>query len=329
MTRCSFTENMDNCCFRSYFLRCMDTRFLETLVCVIESGSIAEAARRLDLTASTVAQRVHAVEGELGVRLVFRSGRNVRPTEAAMTMLDHARRFVSGVRDLRSVLANGEPSGEFRLGAMPTTISGLLPDLLSIWSDKYPRVEVRMVRATSSELYERVIDGDLDAAIIAQPPFAIPKTCDWRLLREEPLMLFVPASLRTRDPHAILKSEPFIRNERNTWAGRLVEGYLRQAGIRPQEKFELAGIDLIAVLVDRGLGVSLMHDSGPLWLSGLSVKKIPLVAPRFARLIGLLWSRATFRIRLVDTFLQEATKVFSEPSTPRRRPSTQKHKRHR
>jgi hypothetical protein len=44
-------------------------------------------------------------------------------------------------------------------------------------------MDVYIRRGTSAESYHRVLDDDLDAAIIVQPPFAIPKSCDWRILR--------------------------------------------------------------------------------------------------------------------------------------------------
>ena len=110
--------------------------------------------------------------------------------------------------------------------------------------DKYPQIEVHITRGISSELYRKVLDGDdLDAAIITQPPFAIPKSCDWRLLREEPFDLLTRAPAASRKPLAILASEPFIRLDRNIWPGRLVDGYLRKAGIRPRELFEIDGFE--------------------------------------------------------------------------------------
>ena len=47
----------------------MNTAFLQSFVTVVEHGSIAEAARRLNLTAAAVAQRIHALESEIGTRL--------------------------------------------------------------------------------------------------------------------------------------------------------------------------------------------------------------------------------------------------------------------
>ena len=44
----------------------MDTRFLDSFVTVVDGGSIAEAARRLNLTPAAVAQRIRALESEIG-----------------------------------------------------------------------------------------------------------------------------------------------------------------------------------------------------------------------------------------------------------------------
>jgi DNA-binding transcriptional LysR family regulator len=289
----------------------MDSRFIESFVMVVDNGSIAEAARRLNLTPAGVAQRIRALETEIGTRLVFRSGRSVRPTEAGTAILGRARNFLGDVRDLKSIANNDRPSGELRLGATATSTSGLLPGILTLLTKKYPRIDVYMTGGTSAELYHKVLDGDLDAAVIAQPPFAIPKAHDWRVLREEPLVVLTPASEPVRDPHAILASEPLIRQRRDTWVGRLVDGYLRDAGIRPRERFELDTLEAIAVMVDRGLGVALVHDWAPPWPEGLSLTKLPVPDNPFGRRMGLIWTRASVRVRLVHAFLDVAAAALT------------------
>lgn len=290
----------------------MDSRFLESFVVVIESGSIAEAARRLNLTAAGVAQRIHALEAEIGAPLVSRSGRSVRPTSAGTAILTRARNILGEVRDLKSIAASDRLSGELRLGGTPTSLSGILPPILALLTKQYPQIDIYLMGATSAALYDGVLRGDFDAAIIAQPPFAIPKAYDWRVLREEPLVLLTQASCRIRDPHTILASEPFIGQRRDTWVGRLVYGYLREAGIRPRERFEMDTLEATAVMVDQGLGVALVHDWSPPWPAGLSLKRIPLPANRYGRRMGLIWSRASVRIRLVQA-LVEATELVADP----------------
>jgi DNA-binding transcriptional LysR family regulator len=289
----------------------MDSRFLESFVMVAENGSFAEAARRLHLTPAAVAQRIHALEAEIGARLVSRSGRSVRPTPSGTAILERARNFLGDVRDLKLIAVSDRLSGELRLGATPTSITGLLPGMLTALTARYPQIDVYVHGGISVDLYHQLLDGELDTAIIAQPPFAIPKAYEWRLLREEPLMVLAPAAISTSDPHAILASEPLIRQRRNSWVGRLVDGYLRHAGIRPRERLELDGMEAVAVMVDRGLGVALVHDWAPPWPEGLSLRKIALPDNKFSRRMGLIWNRASVRVRLVHAFLDVAGEALA------------------
>ncbi len=184
----------------------------------------------------------------------------------------------------------------------------------------YPKVAIYITRASSAELYAKVLDGTLDVAIAAHPSFSIPKACDWRELRKEALVLLTPKSMPRRKPHIILASEPVIRQDRNTWAGQLIDGYLRSARIRPHERFEIDGFEPIAILVDHGLGVALVHDWPPPWPEGLSVTKMALPANAFGRQVGALWMRASIRGRLIRIFLDVAETTLT--SSRRRRLST-------
>jgi DNA-binding transcriptional LysR family regulator len=315
----------------------MDSRFLESFVMVIDNGSIAETARRLNITAAGVARRIRALETDIGARLLVRSGQQVRPTEAGMAMLSRARGVLADIRDLRSVALHDRPVGQLRLGATTSSTSGLLPGILSLLTKRYPQIEVYIISGTGGELYPKMLEGDLDAAIIPQPTFAIPKAYDWRALREERLIVIAPAATRSRDPHALLASEPLIMPRRNSWVGRLVEGYLRQAGIRPHIRFDVDTFEAIAVMVDQGLGVALTHDWAPPWPEGLSLLKLPLPDNRFGRRIGLIWKRTSVRIRLVRAFLEVAVEALAQKSgtvrktadATRHRPSSQMGKRKR
>ena len=285
----------------------MDSRYLQSFVYVVELGSIAEAARRLDLTPAAVAQRVKMLEQELGAKLVRRSGRTVGTTEAGERILERARAVLHDIRDLRSDLNDAsELAGQLRLGGTPTMMTSLIPDVLAGLLARHPQIDIYLEPGTSLDLYRKVVSGDLDAAMIVQPLFELPKSCDWRTFREEPLILLTPASMQVSDPHAVLASEPFLRYDRNVVGGQLADAYLRQHGIRPHQRCELDGLDAIAVLVDRGIGVSLVPDWLMTRFAGLSLAKWPLPHPFPKRVVGLLWGRSSARMRLVQAFLNTA-----------------------
>ena len=285
----------------------MDSRYLQSFVYVVELGSIAEAARRLDLTPAAVAQRVKMLEAELGAKLVRRSGRTVGTTEAGERILDRARAVLHDIRDLKSDLNDASVlAGELRLGGTPTMMTSLIPDVLAELLARHPQMDIYLEPGTSVDLYRKVVSGDLDAAMLVQPLFDLPKSCDWRTFREEPLVLLTPASMQVSDVHEVLRTEPFLRYDRRVVGGQLADGYLRQHGIKPHQRCELDGLDAIAVLVDRKLGVSLVPDWRMTRFAGLALAKWPLPHAFPKRVVGLLWGQSSARMRLVQAFLKTA-----------------------
>lgn len=302
----------------------MDTRFVETFLVAIDNGSIAEAARRLHVTPAAAAKRIRALEREVGAVLVRRSGRTIKPTEAGGALIEPAKKFLSEARDFKSIAATDRPSGQLHLGAFQSALTGLLPDILARLEKAYPDIEVRIARGTSAQLYRRLLAGDgLDAAIIARPPFTVPKSYDWWLLREEPLIVLTKAPAPSRKPHALLRSEPFIRLDRAGWEGRLIDDYLRKTGIRPRERFEIDSIEAIAVMVDRGLGVSLLPDWARPSPDSLDVARIQVPERSYSRRVGLIWPRSSLRLRLVQAFLEQAVPAQRQQ---RGRPAAKPHR---
>lgn len=284
----------------------METQFLNTFVTVVDRGSMAAAARLLHITPAAVAQQIRTLERELGAPLIARAGRTVSVTEEGARILQRARDLLRDVADLRSVANESGMAGELRLGACPTALGGLVPDMLARMVAKFPEINVFIKPGYSADLYGAVESGDLDAAMVLQAPFSLPKTCDWQLLREEPLVVLAPARLAGCDPHQLLREEPLIRYDRHEWGGRQADEYLRKVGIVPRERFELNALNAIAVMVDRGLGVSLVPDWAKPWPEGISVVSLPLPQPSEPRRIGLVWSRASVRLRQVNALLEEA-----------------------
>ncbi|MFT3754358.1 MAG: LysR family transcriptional regulator [Pseudoxanthomonas sp.] len=284
----------------------MDTQFLNTFVTVADRGSMAAAARELNITPAAVAQQIRTLERELGVSLIARAGRTVSVTGEGARILQRARDLLRDVADMRSVANDSAISGELRLGACPTALAGMLPDILARMVAQFPQINVFIRPGYSADLYRAVEAGELDAAIVLQAPFPLPKTCQWQLLREEPLVVLVPAAMANRDPHELLANEPLIRYDRNQWGGRLAEEYLQAHGIVPRERFELNALNAIAVMVDRGLGVSLVPDWAQPWPEGLQLARIALPDPGVPRRIGLVWSRSSVRIRLVNVLLKQS-----------------------
>ncbi|PLC50681.1 LysR family transcriptional regulator [Pollutimonas subterranea] len=300
----------------------MDTRFLESFVQVVELGSIAAAARALDLTPTAVSLRLKALEAEVGTALVERAGRTVQPTQAGGKVLTQARLLLQEVKNFNSLASSTElPAGPLVLGATPSALKGMLLPILQRWVEKYPSIEVLIEPGPSTTLYERVMSGVLDAAILVHPLFDVPKTVSWKTLRTERLILLTPSGLDHVDPFAIIRDYPYIRYDRRVVAGKMADDYLRTNKLYPTARLELDGIDYIADMVKAGLGVSVLPD----WADGnrldpaLTRHRLPEPVP--TRELGLLWLRTNAREKLVRAFLDLATPQPASPPVQSRKSS--------
>jgi DNA-binding transcriptional LysR family regulator len=287
----------------------MDTQFLYTFVAVVENGSLAAAARLLNITPAAVAQQIRAIERDLDAPLIKRAGHTVTVTEAGARILERARELLRDVADLKSVANDDVLSGELRIGAGTNALTSIVPDILMRMVARFPEIKVFIKPGYSDELHRAVDSGELDAAIVLQAPFALPKTCSFQLLREEPLVVLAPRSKAGQSAHDLLLNEPFIRYDRNQWGGHQADRYLRMVGIVPQERFELNALNAIAVMVDRGLGVSLVPNWARPWPEGLDLITLALPQPFEPRRLGVIWSRSTVRERLVAAFVEEAEAI--------------------
>ncbi|MDH6166882.1 DNA-binding transcriptional LysR family regulator [Variovorax boronicumulans] len=296
----------------------METAYLQSFLLVVESGSMSEAARRLDLTPAAVAQQIRTLERELNAPLLARAGRTVQPTEAGHLLVQRARNLLREVGDIKTLLNSDAAGGELLIGTINTAIHSLLPDILARFVKTHPGVKVFLQSGTTATLHKAVQQGELDAAVCLYPPYALAKTFDWSLLREEPLVLLAPSRLARRDPHELLRTSPLIRYDRALGGGKQADRYLRTAGIVPQERFELSSLLAIAMMVDRGLGVSLVPDIASPLLEGQRVAKIALPLPSEPRRFGILWLRASPRQRLIRGFVDSAEIVVAgKRSRPR------------
>jgi DNA-binding transcriptional LysR family regulator len=289
----------------------VDLRYLQSFMVVVEVGSLAEAARRLDLTPAAVAARVRALEVEFGADLIRRSGRSVRPTEAGLRILERGRALLRDERDLRAIAGGRAPVGELRLGVFPSALHTVLPQVLKGLYAGHPDLQVFVAPGASVELCRRVGAGELDAALVVEPSFPIGKNCDWCPLAEQPLVVVAPQALADADPLELLRTLPYIRYDRTT-IGELSDRYLRDHGIRPNLRLQIDGLMAIAGMIAHGLGVGLLPDWRPMWSAGLPIARLPLPDRAPVDRIGLIWDRSGPRAVLSRAFMTQAQAVIAD-----------------
>lgn len=249
----------------------MDVRFLRSLVAVIETGSIAAAARRENRSAAAISQRVKALERTLGCTLLMRTAHAAWPSDQCLLLLPRIQAVIEQARQLQEHLSQDELSGEIKIGAISTALTGVLPGLIERLTVSAPKLRLKITPGDSRSLYEKLLNQELDAAILVRPPFQPPKALSMTLLRAEPLILIAPAEWGAQSLAALLRECPFIRYDARSWGGQIAQRFLDEQSFEPEVLCELDALETILMLVAQGMGVSLVPQWAGMPCNGIRV----------------------------------------------------------
>ncbi|OTP77830.1 LysR family transcriptional regulator [Caballeronia sordidicola] len=282
-------------------------RYLATFLTAAETGSFSSAGERLGLTQSAVSMQIKRLESDLGCLLFERSGKAVQLSERGRALISHARDLVARYDDMK---AGAAPQvSTINLGAISTVQSGLLPKALGGFFESCPATQIQITPGTSIQLLAQVDAGELDIAAMIKPNFGIPANLVWIPLLDDVYVAVAPkAAMGSLREWAL--DLPFIRYDRRSYGGGLVNTFLRRQKLMVREGIELDEPAVIAQMVAEGLGWSVVPGD-LLMLRGMSsVQRLTLPGQPVSRKLGLLVrkaviERATTRA-LVENLQNEA-----------------------
>ena len=144
-----------------------DLNDIFVFVAVLKHKGFSAAARALKLPKSSISRRVSRLEARLGVRLLERSTRNLRPTEAGTTYYECCKLVLADLDEAERHLARlrSAPMGKIRvscpIGISQQVLSRLIPDFMA----QYPSVQLDVI-ATNRRI--DLIEDQIDVAIRAR-----------------------------------------------------------------------------------------------------------------------------------------------------------------
>jgi DNA-binding transcriptional LysR family regulator len=141
---------------------------MEAFARVVEAGSFTAAAQRLQTAKSSISEAVRALEERLGVRLLDRTTRKVRATEAGLIFYARCRRLLEEAEAARAEVqkAGDAPSGTLRVTAPDGFAPRFILPSLGEFLNAHPAIDVELVEA---QAYARLVDEGLDLAIRITP----------------------------------------------------------------------------------------------------------------------------------------------------------------
>ena len=267
-------------------------RTLKTFLAVAQLGSFAEAGKDLGLTAAAVGLQMRALEEDLGLTLFDRGARRVVISSAGRDALGAVADLIARYQALSGRPQSGALTGTFVMGTLVSALMGEFANVLWALRKDYPQLVVRLFTGQSRAFAQRVEAGELDAAVVTQPPHPLRGALVWTRLYSEPMVLVVPRKAHfdlPATPLRMLRESPFIRFDQDTWTGYLVRQALRQARAKVHNELELNSVEAIIELVRSGFGVSIVPKLANVqWSTDLQLRIVPMPEVTAQRHVGLL-----------------------------------------
>lgn len=290
----------------------MTIALFKTLIAISDTGSFRGAADKVCVTHAAVGQQMRRLEETFGVALFDRSEKTPRLNQLGKAFVPKAKAVVLSYETILDDL-NGDPHliGALKLGAVPSSIRGLIPKTAKRVMQLYPDLHLQIVPDLSPDLLEMVEQGTLDAAVLSAPA-RVPDHLNWMPFCAEELVLLTSQDVQGDDPRRILETHPYLRHNRRASVGVLAEEWLSDNKIKVRDAMEINSLGNLASMVSHDLGVSLAPDICMPDTIYASLRKISLGPTPPRRVLGLLTRADCSKLRLVDKVLAEIEQVLRD-----------------
>lgn len=231
---------------------------VEVFLAVADEGAISAAARRLNVSPSTVSQQLAGLEAALGAVLLDRGGRPMLTTPAGTMFRRHAQTILNAEAEARAELAIADLSGltSLRLGVIEDFDAEVTPALLAELAVEMKGCRFLLETGPSHRLISQLEARALDM-VVAADLGAETGERDWREvhpLMVEPFVAILPKGRKTDD----LAGLPLIQYTARHHMGRLVAAHLAQQNLRLAHRFELDSYSAILAMVAAGAGWTIL-----------------------------------------------------------------------
>lgn len=168
---------------------------MEYVYTVYKEKSFTKAAQKLFVSQPCLSAAIKKIEAEIGQPLFERRYSDLRPTmigyeyiKATENIMNIHEDFAKKVNDINNIQL-----GHIKVGGSNYISSYILPRIIGVFSELYPKIEISLVEASSVELRKMINSEEIDI-IIDSMDEGIPN-CDSLPLAEEKILLAVPGNL--------------------------------------------------------------------------------------------------------------------------------------
>lgn len=239
----------------------LNLHHLELFHTVVREGSVSAAAARLRTSQPSVSRQIRDLEENMGLALLERLPRGMRPTEAGTILFEHATNIFAVRDQARQALRDRLDlvSGRLSVGASQTVGTYLLPTLLSDFQARHEGPELRFEMGNTSKVEERLREGWIEIGLVeggASREFE-----RGQFGSDELVAVASPDFLKrwkfSRNLAGICQL-PLILRENGAGSRILLERTFLERGVRPNILATLDTAEAILRFVQAGLGITLL-----------------------------------------------------------------------
>ena len=239
----------------------MDIHDLTVFAAAARHGSVTKAAQSLSTVQSNVTTRIRLLETELNVQLFHRNHRGITLTQKGQQLLPYARQMLSLVEHAKAAVGDvREVGGKLHIGALQSTATARLPDVLKTYATRHARVDISVETGTSIDLLAKVLESKLDGAFVS----GVEDHPELDVITSyvEELVIITPAAFRSVKSYLKQSALPktLVFKIGCHYRQRL-DQYLGAEGAKMLSPMDFGTIDGIIGCVAAGLGISLLPRS--------------------------------------------------------------------
>ena len=237
-------------------------RQLQCFSAVARKLSYTKAAEELHLTQPAVSMQIRQLEQQAGLALTEQFGKRVHLTEAGEEVFRYARSILQQVDELDVVLdrIKGLSGGRLRIAAI-SSANYFAPKLLGTFHERFPDINVSMEVINQTEVLRRVLDNEVDMAIMGQPPKD--SQVEAIAFMDNPLIIVAPPEHRLAKRKRIqlkeLEKEEFLIREPGSGTRGAMERFFRQNKLKLTTGLEMGSLSSIKQGVQANLGLGLLQ----------------------------------------------------------------------
>ena len=230
---------------------------LHTFLEVVRLGGVRKAAQSLNVSQPAVSTRIKSLEDTLAVELFHRSSGGLTLTKRGEMLIRYAEQFEHLSEQVTAnIIAPDAIEQQLRLGVAETVAQSWLPDFVSALHHHFPKVEIEIDVDVSTNLRERLLDREIDLAILLGP--VSEATIANIMLPGFDMAWYVAAETISPDGDdaSLIASHPVITFARNTRPHRELKRALFERVGPGAQIFTSSSLSACFRLVEAGLGVA-------------------------------------------------------------------------